>query len=485
MKKSLVALSSLDSSAPEDAAVGAADAVAGSAPATAAATPAAGGKNAAASGRLLRSFLCILLIGAASAAAAATASGHTVPAPGSAVPDPQLQQRLFALPKRRGGGHPSDERQWLGADCGTSLALPNGSTLWLFGDTLLGSWADDRRVLSDCMMPHQTVGIQPNPAGPISFRWRENGTEGGGGLALPLNLFWAPDGLEAPKPCASPFAETSAYYWVVSGIESGSTGLESGRLLLLAQRIKATPGEGLGFFVLGTTVIAVDSSVEPTDWWSRHQKADLTTCTDDAHCETWASGVFAAPDCGPGCVYLVGSLGSAAAGYGQALLRGNLSTLLDLDFTQLELLCSDGVWRPHNPLGGGSSHKPISLFPQQPELTLHFSPRLKKWVTASFDGFGGKRLLLWSTQSEDIRAPWASRLVYTLPPPWSNASLYYSYAVKIHPHLLGGAGATGDGGSLHDEIAISYVSNAFDMDGLFSEEEDRIYTPQLLRLKLA
>ena len=394
---------------------------------------------------------------------------------------------------------------WLGADCDTSLALPNGSTLWLFGDTLLGSWADGRRVLGDCVMPHQTVGIQPDPTSPISFRWRENGTDGGS----PLNLFWAPGGLEAPKSCASPFGETSAYYWVVSGIESGSTGLPSGKLLLLAQRIVATPGAGLGFFVLGTTAIVVDSADEPTQWWARHRKANLTSCTDAAHCETWASGIFAAPDCGPGCVYLVGSLGSAAAGYGQSLLRANLSSLLTLDFGRMELLCADGVWRAHDPRGARGARRnewgvpsraataaprpragfeqavptrvqstrliaPISLFPQQSELTLHFSRFLRKWITASFDSFGGKRLLLWSSRADDVRGPWTSQLVYTLPRPWSNASLYYSYAVKLHPHLATAA----------DEMVISYVSNALEMGGLFTSAEDRIYTPQLLRLSL-
>ena len=51
------------------------------------------------------------------------------------------------------------EFDWLGADCASSLRLPSrgpNATLWLFGDTLLGSMgANGLRKQQGCFMPHQ------------------------------------------------------------------------------------------------------------------------------------------------------------------------------------------------------------------------------------------------------------------------------------------------------------------------------------------
>ena len=335
-------------------------------------------------------------------------------------------------------------------------------------------------------MPHQSVAIQSAPDERLTFVWPSNASTG-----HPLNLFWPVGSREGAIQCDAPPAEATAFYWVVAGLESSSAGLAAGSLVLLAQRIRATPGRGLGFRVLGTTLLVVENADDPPTAW-RHRSANLTTCDTDATCETWSSGIFSADvgaadatgggaEClgGVGCVYLVGSLGSAAAGEGQALMRAPLASLLAFDVTAFELLCSDGRWRPRPPGSGlpppSSPLRPLSLFPQQPELTLHFASSLGKWIAGSFDGFGGKRLLLWSSAGADVRGPWSPTLAYTLPAPWSNTSRYYAYAVKLHPHLAHSA----------DDMVITYVSNAWNMSDLFGVgEASNIYTPQVLRANL-
>jgi hypothetical protein len=420
-------------------------------------------------------------------------------APAPSVPDAQLQRLLFDPPKPGPSGR--SDRRWLGADCATSLALPGRNstataTLWLFGDTLVSAFGAGHRNLSGCAMPHQTVALQPTPASPLTFSWPEDAATG-----APLNLFRPSNAsMRGAVPCAAPFDETTPYYWVVSGIaESAGTGLAGpgGRLLLLAQRIVGTPGRGLGFAVLGSTAIVVDNAADAPAQW-RHRSADLTTCgADEASCEMWSAGATAVPggggggDGGPdggdsgciggaaggGCVYLSGGVGSAASGAGQALMRGPLAELLELRFGSLELLGADGVWRRRVP---GSSAPAAAgaagLFPQQSELSLHYHAPLGRWLAASFDGFGGQRLLLWSTPAADVRGPWRAAVAHTLGAPWSNTSRYYAYAAKIHPHL-----ARAD-----DELVLTYVANAWDMDALFAPggEATAIYTPQVLRTNL-
>ena len=62
---------------------------------------------------------------------------------------------------------------WLGADCASSLRLPSrgrDATLWLFGDTLLGSMSNvtGLRNVRGCQMPHQSIGLQQG-TGPIRY----------------------------------------------------------------------------------------------------------------------------------------------------------------------------------------------------------------------------------------------------------------------------------------------------------------------------
>jgi hypothetical protein len=43
-----------------------------------------------------------------------------------------------------------------------------------------------------------------------------------------------------------------------------------------------------------------------------------------------------------------------------------------------------------------------SLFPQQPEGTLHYHAALGVWMMGSFDGFAGQKLLLWTSATAGI-----------------------------------------------------------------------------------
>jgi hypothetical protein len=135
-----------------------------------------------------------------------------------------------------------------------------------------------------------------------------------------------------------------------------------------------------------------------------------------------------------------------------------------------------------------------------------------------------QRLLLWATDGVNVGGPWRSALVYILPEPWRNATRYFAYAVKIHPHLARrrpeaatAAAATAARATAattaaataaaapavaaprveaavakakakaeeeEDELVLTYVANAWRMADLFTSDavSPLIYTPQVLRL---
>ena len=333
--------------------------------------------------------------------------------------------------------HPTSvcTKQWLGGDCASTLKLPSqgpNATLWLFGDTLLGTMlnisGDTRtpawraRSSRGCVMPHQSVGLQLEATErSISFTWKRSATTG-----EPISIFVPPHAGRPAGPtlsCADPFNDLQPYYWVVQGIDSSTMSREdptlpAGKLFLLAVRTIGTPGVGLGFKVLGTTAIVVsNAAVDPTEWV--YTTMDVTTCDDPATCETWATAIAPAPAADRSCMHCVYILGGLNQAGKQTVMRSSLSRLVQLDFNATEILCSDGAWRSRLP---GALHWPYTaaaLFPQQPSTTLHFSSYLRRWVAASTDGFAGQHIVLWSSEGEDVAGPWTGQQIYTLTPPWS------------------------------------------------------------------
>lgn len=84
-------------------------------------------------------------------------SGRT--APPASVPPPLAEpapefDRLF---QRSGDG-------WTGGDGTLSVALPDGRTAWLFGDTLLGTVAADQTRAADTPFIHNSLVVQSGPS---------------------------------------------------------------------------------------------------------------------------------------------------------------------------------------------------------------------------------------------------------------------------------------------------------------------------------
>src|SRR5262245_29675545 len=167
-----------------------------------------------------------LAAAAASAGCAARGVGAARSGDGAATATrPSAEPRVTAQAWPEADALFHRDPRWLGADAAFSVPLGGGRVLWLFGDTFVGIGESPARRGS--VMVRNTVAIQtgldPRTAA-MAFRWR---TEGG----RPASFF-AEDG--------------DRWYWPLHGIR-----LADGTLALFLARLRATPGEGLGFVAEG------------------------------------------------------------------------------------------------------------------------------------------------------------------------------------------------------------------------------------------
>jgi hypothetical protein len=95
---------------------------------------------------------------------------HTAPA----APFKIEQTTAFApVQKIFDSKHMPGNQNWIGGDSAYSLALPNGTNLWLFGDSLIGKIEGGKRI--DCHMVHNAVAIE-KPGSATRFYWGHEST---------------------------------------------------------------------------------------------------------------------------------------------------------------------------------------------------------------------------------------------------------------------------------------------------------------------
>ncbi len=120
---------------------------------------------------------------------------------------------------------------WSGADNASTVALPGGDVLWLFGDTMQGAQAAGGGYAPGWRMVHSSAVVQHGGClTPVT---------GPGKSLLPDR----PDGLVA---------------WPTVGV------LDAGRLWVFADLVRLTPGVAPGFLWRGTSVTALTATSAPT-----------------------------------------------------------------------------------------------------------------------------------------------------------------------------------------------------------------------------
>ncbi len=157
-------------------------------------------------------------------AAEPSRGGAGVPAPdGCPVPAPSTAagyQAMFDAPGDAGTGDVVAGRTegWVGGDQAASVALPDGRTLWMFGDTLLGSVTADGTYTRGTRMVHNSFVLQDRGC---------------------LDTVDPAVGTVLPDPRQG--AAEDVHYWPQTGVVDG------GELVVFAARIEVT-GQTLSDF---------------------------------------------------------------------------------------------------------------------------------------------------------------------------------------------------------------------------------------------
>jgi hypothetical protein len=222
-------------------------------------------------------------------------------------------------------------------------------------------------------------------------------------------------------------------------------------------RIRATPGEGLGFAGAGYRIVVVaDPDPEPERWQMRWLEP-LAPAFD----AVLASAVVVE---GEHLVAVAIRGGGVHAGY---LARFAVADLVRGAAAAPEWW-QDGRWVAQQGLRGLPT---VVLEDAGAECSLHYEPRRSRWLHVMSRGFGASTLAV--SESVRLTGPWSEpRDVYV--PPESRAKRPFVYAGKAHPEL-----ATGR----EDELVATYAANSFEFADLFSERGEReLYWPRCVRL---
>jgi hypothetical protein len=116
--------------------------------------------------------------------------------------------------------------------------------------------------------------------------------------------------------------------------------------------------------------------------------------------------------------------------------------------------------------------RPVTIMDEAaPECSLHFEPRLGRWLHVCSRGFGASTIAV--RNAADPAGPWTGpEDVFT--PPESRAGRAMVYAGKAHPEAFAGDNA----------LLVTYAANASDFSGLFTPEGQRtLYWPRAVRLR--
>jgi hypothetical protein len=354
----------------------------------------------------------------------------TVPA-AAAQPDPVLD-RLFA-PKPEG---------YLGADCAMSIPLPDGRTLWLFGDTLMGRMESGVRHWNG--MPRNTAAIQPaGPPDSARIEWHLTDAHG-----APATFLTVPEDTG------------SQWFWATSGI------CLCGELFLFGYGMTVAPGEceALAFRIVEPWLLRIrDTGGSPAAWaiekarldWGLSDGGFATACT--------VAGDF---------LHLLGvripdmqNLDNMSA----ILARVRVGDLVSRGAgAAFEYWCG--------PDGGGAcawARDPGRLEPVfRPgvaESTIYFDAPRGRYLATTCNHHEPAYMITTAPAPE---GPWSKPRVVFRCSEGQPPERHLFYAFRMHPHLA----------AHPDEMVCTYVVNARHPEDLLTTPD--IYYPRFIRIDL-
>ncbi|MEW6131021.1 MAG: DUF4185 domain-containing protein [Acidobacteriota bacterium] len=320
------------------------------------------------------------------------------------------------------------DSRWLGGDDAYSVDLGKGRVLWLFADSFIAR--DNSGLRRNARLIRNSVAIQQgyNPASAsIKFYWNK----------------------ENQNP-QSFFADSAtSWYWPGQGIKLGN------RLLIFLMKVRQT-GSGLGFALVGWDALMVDNPDASPDRWKMRR---LEVAENPFKVIIGSAGVL------QNGAYLYTLSAREAPDHKVYLIRWSLA---QAKRGQL----SDPQWWTGGLTGwvrqSRLKQEPEAVFSDgQTEFTVHFEPRLKKFLQIQTIGFGASELAL--RLADKLTGQWSALNKFYRPEETRRADALI-YAGKAHPELSGA------------DLVLTYVVNSKDFGTLVNDQN--LYYPKFLKCRI-
>jgi Domain of unknown function (DUF4185) len=323
---------------------------------------------------------------------------------------------------------------WIGGDGMVSATLGPKRVLWLFGDTILGTAKDGKRV--GAKMVNNTVAVQDGYGTDATIRFIAGPTKDG-----------------KPTAFITP-ADGTGWFWPQSAIRVED------RLFVFLPQIEKTKDTGVfGFKQVGQWLASIKNpDDEPENWRLGQTKVPFADFKEDRE-RSWGSAVL--EDGGNIYVY----------GYDQERGKLNGKRRLTVARVSAKDLANFGAWRFLTVKGW--SDKPADATFLADGLATEFSvsrlPEEKGYVVVYTENGLGDRIV--GRFSETAAGPWSDPVLLYKCPEMAKDKGVFSYAGKAHAWAASG-----------NELLISYCVNTWEFARLF--RDDQVYRPKFVRVQL-
>jgi len=328
------------------------------------------------------------------------------------------------------------ERQdgWTGGDAAYTVAIAQGVTLWLFGDSWIGPVVQGRH--KQATLVNNTVAIQQGNA-PSADRVR---------------FYWGKGDRGRPEAFIKP-ADGLGWFWIFDGVMDG------GRLYLFLMQMDKTGEKGIwGFKHVGTWLGEVENPLSaPNQWRITQHKVPFGRYSKRADM-FFGSAVMADGDY----IYIYGADEQPGKGFGgRSMIAARVRQGRIKDFDQ---------WRFYD---GGAWVEDVAgaarLFAgMATEYSVSYQPRIKRYIAVYTENGLSAKILMRT--AETPVGPWSrAETIYECPEAGWDKS-YFCYAAKAHPEISG-----------EDELLVTYLCNSTDFAKMVNDT--RIYRPRFLRIR--
>ncbi len=367
---------------------------------------------------------------------------------------------------------------WTGADVANSINLGDGRTLWLFGDTWVGTVSGGKHgpgssMVNNSIAIHRqraSAAWQPPSPDSIKFLWGPRNDEDKPTAWIhpdPRRVKAHGDESEGENP--------NGWFWLTRDgiVAPDATG--GPRLVLLIAHVGKRAGDlgAWGFKGVGGALAIISNPHDPVRRWRVEQfdnphDIDVDTAAADPGLREiqWGVAIHFEPakECpGGGYLYIYGVKETNRWNKQLVLARAPCGFVERFDTWQF--FTGDNNWSPSLREARPIADHVVNEFSVD-RVTL--GGRTKLVMVHSEEVFGSRIMLRTADRAE---GPWSNPVPVYRVQGVSKNKKYFTYGAKAHAHL-----------SRESELLISYLINANDLWTMAADAD--IYRPRFIRLDL-